>query len=76
MSDISLPLKPEQVSLLKLTDQLNETELKELRQLIIAYKAQRLAMLADQVWEEKGWSDETMDAFLKEHMRTPYKHGK
>jgi len=30
-------------------------------------------MLADQVWDEKGWTEETMEQFLNTHMRTPYK---
>ena len=30
--------------------------------------------MADQVWDEKGWTQETMDEFLQTHMRTPYKN--
>jgi hypothetical protein len=73
MTSIQLPLNEIQLSLLKLTENLKEEELQELKKLIIAYKANRLAMLADQVWDEKGWTEATMQAFLNEHMRTPYK---
>ncbi len=70
MASVSFPLNEVQVSLLKLTENLREEELNDLKKLIIAYKAQRLAMLADQVWEEKGWSEKTMQDFLATHMRT------
>lgn len=73
MTSIQLPLNEIQLSLLKLTENLKEEELQELKKLIIAYKANRLAMLADQVWDEKGWTEATMQAFLNEHMRTSYK---
>jgi hypothetical protein len=61
-----------QLSLLRLTADLPEAEQQQLKQLIIAFKAQRLARLADAVWDEKGWSQETMDTFLVAHLRTPY----
>lgn len=73
MSDIQFPLNETQVALLKLSEKLSESELRELKKLIIAFKARRLAQLADKVWDEKGWTQETMQAFLQEHMRTPYK---
>lgn len=73
MATIQFPLNDVQVALLKLTEQLSEVELKELKQLIIAFKAHRLAQLADKVWDEKGWTQETMEQFLQTHMRTPYK---
>ena len=72
MQSIKFPLNEVQVSLLKMTEHLSEQELVALKKLLIAFKAQRLAMLADQVWEEKGWTQETMDEFLKTHMRTAY----
>ena len=28
--------------------------------------------MADEVWEEKGWTNETMDEMLDLHERTPY----
>ena len=66
------PLNDVQVTLLKLTDNLSENELKTLKKLIIAFKAQRLSELIDNVWDEKGWSEDTMQQFLNTHMRTPY----
>jgi hypothetical protein len=71
-TEIQFPLNEVQVSLLKLTENLSEEELKNLKKIIIAFKAQRLAALTDKVWEEKGWTEETMQTFLNTHMRTPY----
>jgi hypothetical protein len=73
VNNIQFPLNELQVSLLKMTENLQEDELQDFKRLLIAYKAQRLAVLADRVWEEKGWSDQIMQNFLNTHMRTPYK---
>lgn len=69
---IKFPLNEVQTSLLKLTENLSEGDLKILKKMIIAFKAQRLAALADKVWDEKGWTEDTMETFLNTHMRTPY----
>ena len=73
MADIHFPLNETQIALLKLSENLSEEEIQTLKRLIIAFKAHRLSQLADKVWDEKGWTKETMDAFLRTHMRTPYK---
>lgn len=63
-----------QVEILKLlADNLSEAELADLKKILLAFKLQRVVLLADKTWEEKGWSQETMDVFLKTHMRTPYR---
>lgn len=72
-STLAFPLNEVQISLLKLTENLREDEMQDLKKLIIAFKAHRLALLADKVWDEKGWTEETMQQFLETHMRTPYK---
>ena len=71
MTTVQFPLNEVQVSLLRLTENLSGEELKSLKQLIIDFKAQRLAESIDKVWDEKGWSETTMQEFLKIHMRTP-----
>ena len=71
-ASIQFPLNDVQMSLLKLTENLPKEDLQTLKRLIIAFKAQRLSMLADKVWDEKGWTEETMQTFLSTHMRTPY----
>ena len=47
-------------------------ELADLKRILLAYKLQRVVQLADKVWDEKGWTQDTMDDFLNTHMRTPY----
>lgn len=69
---VQFPLNEVQISLLRLTEKLSEQELKLLKKVIIAFKAQRLAILADKAWTEKNWTEETMSHFLQMHMRTPY----
>jgi len=62
-----------QVEILKLlADNLSETELADLKKILLAFKLQRVVQLADKTWDEKGWSQETMNKFLQTHMRTPY----
>jgi hypothetical protein len=68
MKSIEFPLNEVQISLLKLTENLKEDELQDLKRLIIAFKARRLAMLTDRVWDEKGWTEETMEQFLNTHI--------
>lgn len=62
-----------QIEILKLmADNLSEAELADLKKILLAFKLQRVVQLADKAWDEKGWSQETMEQFLKTHMRTPY----
>lgn len=72
MTNISFPLNEVQMSLLRLTENLPEQDLRALKKIIIAFKAQRLAQLADKVWEENAWNEATMQQFLYTHLRTPY----
>ena len=74
MSSLNVPLTNAQLEVVQLFSlNLSEEELKDLKRLLIAYKAARLFRKADEVWEAKGWTQETMDKFLQTHLRTPYK---
>lgn len=53
MQSIEFPLNEVQISLLKLTENLSEEELMDLKKLIIGFKARKLAQLADKVWMKK-----------------------
>ena len=62
-----------QIEILKLlANDLSEAELADLKKILLAFKLQRVVQLADKTWDEKGWSQETMDQFLQTHMRTDY----
>ncbi|MCB9333919.1 MAG: hypothetical protein H6574_22925 [Lewinellaceae bacterium] len=74
MSSSEKTLSNAQVEILKLFgDNLSEAELADLKKILLAFKLQRVVQLADKTWEDKGWSQETMDKFLQMHMRTTYK---
>ena len=74
MESINYPLSNIQLELLKLFSRnVEESDLREIKQLLVQYFAKKLENEANRIWEEKGWTDETMDEFLKTHMRTPYK---
>ena len=68
MTPVSFPLNEVQVSLLRLTEKISEQDMQILKRMIIAFKAQRLAELADKVWDENGWTEETMQTFLNTHL--------
>ncbi len=75
MSPTSQTLSNAQIELLKLfPSDLSEVELAELKKILLAYKIQRVGQLAEKNWDEKGWTEETMNQFLKEHMRTSYNY--
>lgn len=63
-----------QLELLKLFSRdIEDKDVKEIKKLIVKYLSNRLAKNADEVWKEKGWTNEDMEKLLNTHMRTPYK---
>lgn len=67
MENPTMPLTNVQLELLKLyaTD-LSEKDINELRDTLADFYAKKSIQLANQVWEEKGLSNEEMDAWLNE----------
>lgn len=47
-------------------------EAADLRHLIGLYYAERAADLADDQWDENGWTAETMHDWVREHLRTAH----
>ena len=71
-----MPFNAAQQELLQLfAAGLSEEELRELKEILLDFKFRRVTALADKVWEEKGWSDETVGKVMETHLRTPYKKG-
>ncbi len=71
MESISQPLSNAQVELLKLfSTKLSENELKELKELLANFCAQKSIQSADKVWEEKKLTQNNMiqPASIKEFM--------
>ncbi|MGB3852416.1 MAG: hypothetical protein WA958_20800 [Tunicatimonas sp.] len=47
---------------------LSEEELRDFKNMIAHFFAERAIHIADQVWEEKGWTDEDVDRMLNTKM--------
>ena len=77
MESINYPLSNMQLELLKLFSRdVEDSDLKEIKRLIVRYLSQKLTEKADKIWEEKNWTNEDMDELVNTHMRTPYKEPK
>ncbi len=50
--------------------ELPEEQLLEIRQLLAKYFAQKVDEEMDQLWEEKGWTEATMQEWANEHLRS------
>lgn len=62
-----------QLELLKVFSyDLSEAQIIEIRDLLAKYFAEKATKEMDDLWDMKGWSNETMDEWLNEHMRTKY----
>lgn len=70
---IQMPLNDLQLEILILfSRELDENDLLAIKRLIVKYLAEKVTRMADEVWEEKGWTNEDMEAMLNMHQRTPY----
>jgi len=52
----------------------SEAELKEFRDMLARYFAQKAQKAIDALWDEGVINDETIKAWGEEHMRTPYQY--
>lgn len=67
------PLTNVQQELLKaFAANLPEDDMKKIQDFILNLMYERLQDEADKLWEERGYTNETMDAWLHAHDRTPY----
>jgi hypothetical protein len=63
-----------QIELIKLFNyQLEEKQLIEVKTLLARYFAAEATKEMDKLWEQNSWSNETMNEWANEHLRTPYK---
>lgn len=51
-----------------------ESELKEFRDVLARYFAQKAQRAVDALWENGVINNETIEAWGEEHMRTPYQY--
>lgn len=72
-SPIQTPLNDLQLEILKLfSRELDEQDLLAIKRLIVRYLAEKVTRLADEVWEDRGWTEEDIEKMLRIHERTPY----
>lgn len=64
---LKTPFSNLQLELLKLyADQISDTDLANIKELIGQYFAKRLTQLADNAWETNNWSAEDMERILND----------
>ncbi len=64
---LQTPLSNVQLELLKMFSRdLSEQDLLNLRRLLARFLAEKASDELDQLWDERGWSDETMDSWLSD----------
>jgi hypothetical protein len=51
---------------------LSEEQIKEIRNLLITYFAEKVTNGIDQLFEKNKWREEKIEEWSKEHMRTKY----
>jgi hypothetical protein len=51
---------------------LNESQLNEIKRLIAGYFADNATKEMDSLWDNNNWSNQTMEKWSKEHLRTTY----
>jgi len=67
-------LNTTQLELLQLfNSKLTDDEWLEVKRMFVRFLAEKVKRLADEEWNEKGWTAEDMKRLSQEHMRTPYK---
>ena len=65
MSTLNYPLNNAQVELMKLfSTNLSESDLKDLKELLSRFYAEKAVNAADEVWDQKGLTNEDMDQWL------------
>lgn len=52
--------------------ELSDEQLIEIRSLLAGYFAKKVTLEMDMLFEEKGWGEEKIEEWSKEHMRTKY----
>ena len=62
-----------QIELIKLFEyQLEDRQLLEIKDILARYFAAEATKAMDNLWQENGWTNDTMREWSETHMRTPY----
>ena len=67
------PLNHHQLEILKLfSREMDNQDLIAIKRLIVQYLGEKITKIADEVWEEKQWTNQDMKRLLKTHQRTSH----
>lgn len=70
---LNKPFNDAQVELIQLLAQdLNSDELAELRKLLVSFRFRLVEQRAEQITQNKAWTNEEINNLSKKHLRTPY----
>ena len=76
MENIKSPLNKTQLEILGMfSRELAEEDLIEIKRIFVKYLSEKARNLAEQVWEEKGWTPADMDRISKQHLRRSSRKG-
>lgn len=71
---LNKPFNAAQIELIQLlANDLETTELMELRKMLIAFRFRLVEERAERIANNKGWTEEKINLMSQEHHRTPYK---
>jgi len=77
MDALNYPLNEQQLHFLKMfSKELPKEDWDHIRKYLSEYFADKLMNEMDKVWDEKGWSDETVKELSKDHFRSQINAGK
>ena len=72
--EVAQKLSNLQLELIKVfSQQLDEVQLFEIRDLLSNYFAEKATHEMDRLWTENNWNNKTIDVWADEHIRTPIK---
>ena len=67
---VTTKLNPVQLHLLQMFEHFkDEQQLLDLKKVLAAFYAQKVDEMSEQLWDEKGLSNEDMDVLLTSHLR-------
>ncbi|MBD2703146.1 hypothetical protein IC229_21040 [Spirosoma sp. BT702] len=49
----------------------SDDQLQDIRRLLADYFSQKIDSELNQLWQEKGWSEQTIENWKQEHLRSP-----
>ena len=57
-----------------LAEPLTEQDMEQLRTVLVQFRYRRLQYLINKEWDEKGWTQATLEKWYQEHNRTPHQY--